>query len=115
MPFLKIETNAEKLNDSQANAFIAAASELVSGLLEKPERYIMVSYQHNPDMMFDGKNNALAYVELKSLGLNEEQTTEYAAKICNFVKETLDVSPDRIYIEFTNAERHLWGWDNKTF
>ena len=115
MPFFKIETNTEKLNDNQANAFIAAASEFVSSLLEKPERYVMVSYQHNPDMIFNGKNNALAYIELKSLGLNEEKTSEYAEKICDFVHETLDVSPDRIYIEFTNAQRHLWGWDNKTF
>jgi hypothetical protein len=27
----------------------------------------------------------------------------------------LEVAPDRIYIEFTNADGALWGWNGTTF
>ncbi len=34
---------------------------------------------------------------------------------CQEIESTLGVSSDRIYIEFNDAQRHLWGWNGSTF
>ena len=115
MPFFKIETNVSIQSDDELDMLLKAASKLVSNMLGKPEQYIMLSYLHNPDMLFNGKNSALAYVELKSIGLDDTKTTAYSAAICDFLSEKLNIPADRTYIEFSDAARHLWGWNNKTF
>ena len=115
MPFLKIETNVSIQSEDELDMFLKAASKLVSNMLGKPEQYIMLSYLHNPDMLFNGQNSALAYVELKSIGLDDTKTAAYSAAICGFLTEKLAIPADRTYIEFADAARHLWGWNNKTF
>ncbi|RLD31936.1 MAG: hypothetical protein DRI73_07875 [Bacteroidetes bacterium] len=29
--------------------------------------------------------------------------------------ETLNIPKERVYIEFSSAERHMFGWNGKTF
>jgi len=84
-------------------------------MLGKPESYVLVSYRHNPHMMFAGNREPLAYLELKSLGLPENDCALFAKKLCTLCEELLGVSTQRVYIEFKNGERHLWGWDKRTF
>ena len=53
MPLLKIQTN-QTLGADQQQALIRAASQQVATLLGKPERYVMVSLEHNDGMLFAG-------------------------------------------------------------
>jgi len=114
MPLLNI-VSSNSVSDGTLDSFLAAASVMVSSMLGKSEKFVMINYQHNPDRMFAGSNTASAYVELKSLDLDESKTTHYSSEICQLCQNHLNVSTDRIYIEFTNGSRHLWGWNNKTF
>ena len=75
----------------------------------------MVSMEADLAMLFGGTDDALAYVELKSIGLPEDATADLSEAICGVLEEGLGVSPERIYIEFTRAERHRWGWNRRTF
>jgi hypothetical protein len=34
---------------------------------------------------------------------------------CQEIQSRLGVPKNRIYIEFNDAERHLWGWNGGTF
>lgn len=114
MPFLKIQTNTE-LPESAARALAARASALVATQLGKPERYVMVSVESNPAMQFAGSTEPLAYLELKSIGLPESATAAASAALCQLVSDETGINPERIYIEFSDAPRKMWGWNSSTF
>ena len=114
MPLLKITTNSE-VEDSHKATLLKSASAQVAAMLGKPERYVMVILENNPDMLFAGAPSPLAYLELKSIGLPGERTTEFSRTLCEMISQQLDIPSERIYIEFGDAERHLWGWNAATF
>ncbi len=118
MPTLKIQTNWQPGGRPASNKIsnlLRAASQKVAEILGKPERYVMVSYEPNDHMLFGGDASPLAYLELKSIGLPEARTAEISAALCALVNELTGIPQDRIYIEFSNAERHMWGWNGGTF
>ncbi|PCI09209.1 MAG: hypothetical protein COB77_00440 [Gammaproteobacteria bacterium] len=112
MPFLTITTNT-KINNHQDVS--ERASKFTASLLNKPESYVMVKILSEQPLLFAGTNEPAAHVKLKSLGLPENNTTELSSKICSFIKTQFNINSERIYIEFTNPERHMWGWDKTTF
>lgn len=114
MPFLKIQTNTE-LPEAAARSLAARASALVAAQLEKPERYVMVAVESNPAMQFAGSTDPLAYLELKSIGLPESGTGDASRALCELVSSETGVDPARIYIEFSDATRTMWGWNSSTF
>ena len=114
MPLLKIQTN-QAIPEDRQTAILQQASAAVAAMLGKPERYVMVTLEHNPAMLFAGDAAPLASLELKSIGLPGERSADLSAALCRLINQTLGVSADRIYIEFADAERHLWGWNGGTF
>lgn len=114
MPYLKIQTNQE-LDASEGKNLIEKASGLVAEKLGKPERYVMVTLDPPVPMMFAGSNEPTVFMELKSIGLSESQTPELSGALCDLAHDTLGVSLDRIYIEFSDAPRKMWGWNGATF
>lgn len=112
MPLLEIETNT-KINGCQQLA--EQASKFTAEMLGKPESYVMVKIRDEQTLLFAGTNEAAAHVKLKSLGLVENDTADFSARICGFINERLAINSARIYIEFSNPERHMWGWDERTF
>ena len=114
MPLLSITTNAQ-VADEQTSSLLETLSTAVADMLGKPERYVMVSLSPNPHMSFAGNREPLAYLELKSIGLPEGRTGEMSSRLCAVVAAGLGISPERIYIEFSDAQRHLWGWNGGTF
>ncbi len=114
MPLLSIETNVPADADTR-RALLVSASTLTAEELGKSERYVMVRFTHNPNMLFAGDDRPLAYLELKSIGLPEEATPKLSAALCALVEERLGVPGNRIYIEFSDAPRRMWGWDGHTF
>jgi phenylpyruvate tautomerase len=114
MPFLSIRTNTGLAGD-KASTLAARASSLVAAQLGKPERYVMVSVEHNAAMQFAGSDAPLAYLELKSIGLPEAVTADTSRALCQLLAETAGIDPERVYIEFSDAPRKMWGWNNGTF
>ncbi len=66
-------------------------------------------------MSFAGSLDPLALINIKSLELPEEQTTDLSAALCTLVSDELNILSNRIYIEFHSPQRHMWGWDKRTF
>ena len=112
MPLLTISSNTS-IDDPQHLA--QQASKLIADMLGKPESYIMVHVKPDQSLIFSGSNEACALVELKSLGLTESSTPDFSNTLCHFMQEQLNINKNRVYIEFSNPERHMWGWDGKTF
>lgn len=114
MPTLIIQTNVSLAPEDRRPA-VAAASALIAQELGKPESYVMVSLQTNPDMLFAGNDSPLAYLELKSLGLPESRTAQLSAALCGLMTERFGIPAARVYIEFASPPRHLFGWNGGTF
>lgn len=114
MPLLNLTTNA-RLADDQSAALLRTLSMAVADMLGKPERYVMVSLTPNPHMCFAGSGGPLAYIELKSIGLPEAHAGELSSRLCKLVSAELGIASERIYIEFSDARRTLWGWNGGTF
>lgn len=114
MPYLKISTNISLDKESKIS-LATKGSVLLSQILNKPESYIMVEVKSNSTILFAGKTDAAAYLELKSIGLPESGTKALSAQLCDYISTQLEVPSDRIYIEFSSAAKHLWGWNNSTF
>lgn len=112
MPVLKIQTNVQYEEKQQ---LMKEATDLLSGLLSKPEKFIMVHLETNLHMMFGGNLSGLVYVELKSIGLPEDQTKQFSEALSAFLTEKFGVPASRIYIEFKDVKRHLFGWNGSTF
>lgn len=112
MPLLEIATNTA-IDDNFDVA--KKASKLTADILNKPENYVMVKVQDKQTLIFAGNNKPAAHVQLKSLNLPEDKTADYSASLCSFINTELNIECARIYIEFVNPERHMWGWNGKTF
>jgi len=112
MPVLKVQTNSEVSDKKQ---FKEDATSLLSKILKKPSQYIMIILETNTDMMFAGSEEPLAYAELKSIGLPGNATPYISAELCSFLERELKVPQNRMYIEFADAQRNMFGWNGGTF
>lgn len=114
MPYLKLQTNVAVPAETRDD-LLGQASRATAQALGKPERYVMVALEDRVAMSFAGDTAPLAYLELKSIGLPRERTRELSATLCVLVEETLGIPRERVYIEFADAPRALWGWNGATF
>jgi phenylpyruvate tautomerase PptA (4-oxalocrotonate tautomerase family) len=95
--------------------FATEAGREVAHALSKPEEYLMVIMEKADTMLMGGKDSSVAFCELRGLGLPEDRTAELSALICRLCEKHLHTPPERVYINFFNMPRHMWGWDSKTF
>ena len=112
MPVLKVQTNSEVQDKKK---FKQDATALLSKVLSKPSQYIMIIIETGVDMMFAESESPLAYVEMKSIGLPGEATADISGALCSFLEKELKVPQNRIYIEFADAQRNMFGWNGGTF
>jgi len=112
MPLLSIRTN---ISLSDRSSLASLASKTTANALGKPESYVMVAVEDQLTMLFAGSDEPTAYLELKSISLPESETKTLSSALCQLINEQLDIEKNRIYIEFSNAERHMWGWNGSTF
>ena len=112
MPYLKIQTNKEIADKS---LLMKEMTGLLMDKLGKPEKYIMIAVEPLTEMFFGGTDEPTAFVELKSIGLPVEATSELSEAICRLLNKHLGIPQNRIYIEFSDAPRNMFGWNGGTF
>ena len=114
MPYFNIDTNQE-LDEAFTQAVIKKASSFIAGLLDKPESYVMISIKPGTPLNFAGTNDPAAFVRLKSIDLPKDRCAKFSEKICDFIDQELGVPKARIFIDFEDLARSLFGWNGKTF
>ncbi len=114
MPYLKIQTN-RNIGKEQRSVLLKKASQTVGEALGKPESYVMVALESGAPMLFAGSDTPVAYLEVKSIGLPDTKTAALSEALSALLEDELDIGRDRIYIEFTDALRSMWGWNGGTF
>ncbi|ACK66607.1 macrophage migration inhibitory factor family protein [Rippkaea orientalis PCC 8801] len=116
MPFIKVQSSVSTTNSQTIEDLLTSLSSKVAKHLGKPESYVMTMFEPDVKMTFAGTFDPVCYIEVKNIGtMKPEQTKAMSQDFCQEIKDKLGVPTNRIYIEFTDAQRHLWGWNGGTF
>ena len=116
MPLLQIQTSASRGVAGAPPGLLKNLSGLLARELDKPESYVMVIFEHDAEILFGGTPDPACFAALKNIGtFTPIQTEKLSALLCAELARALGVAPDRIYIEFVDAEGHLWGHDSGVF
>jgi phenylpyruvate tautomerase len=66
-------------------------------------------------MLMSGKAGDAAFVDIRSIGgLSKEVNRKLSQQVCKLLKDSLGISPDRIYLNFIDVEAGNWGWNGST-
>jgi len=114
MPYLTIKTNCE-YSDAQATDLLKQLSQMCCDILGKPEKFMAANIERCPNMIFGAESDPTAFVELRSIGIPEKTPRQLTASMSDLLMDQLLLRPDRIYFNFVDVERHLWGWNSETF
>ncbi len=114
MPYIKLRTN-QSISKEQSPELLTQLSQLMAKETGKPERYVMIELDGDREMIFSGNSEPLAYVECKSIGLSSAQAKSLSASISQILETRLQITSDRVYIEFSNCPAEFWGWNGSTF
>lgn len=114
MPLIRVETNAE-LPAATADVLLAELSRAAAQVLGKSETYVMVSAQSGSPMLFGGSPEPAAFLDVRSIGLSEDQARPLSHALCDLVNRHVGVATERVYINFTDMPRRMWGWNGATF
>jgi phenylpyruvate tautomerase len=113
MPLLNITTSAEVRN---ADELCASLTPLLARALDKETSWVMVVVNPRATMTFGGSAAPACYAEVKNVGsLAPAEVEQLSKTLCAQLSKALDVPEERIYLEFTNVDGAMWGWNGSTF
>ncbi|MEM1057613.1 MAG: phenylpyruvate tautomerase MIF-related protein [Verrucomicrobiota bacterium] len=114
MPALRVHTSLPA-DVPALDTLPGALSPLVAEALGKAEDYVQVTIVPGALISFGGNTDApSAFVALSSLELAKEKAKPLAKIICGEL-ERVGHPPERVFIEFTDASRSMFGWNGDTF
>ncbi len=114
MPLLILQTSLRLSNQERYN-LVAPLSKIVAECIGKPERFVMVAVSEAA-MLMGGAETPAAYADIRSIGgLNGAVNRKLSERICTLLHDQLGISPDRVYLGFSNVSADSWGWDSGTF
>ena len=104
------------ISDEKSSLILEDAVGVLSEELRKSKDFIVTLLHDSASIKFGQSKDPCSYVEIKNVGiLFPEQTAAISSRICDLLHNHISVPRDRTYIEFQESERHLWGWNGKTF
>jgi phenylpyruvate tautomerase PptA (4-oxalocrotonate tautomerase family) len=116
MPLLTLFTSAEPPAPAASDALLKHISASLAQHIGKPEAYVMTNLVPRTRMTFAGTTEPACYVEIKNVGrMTPEQTEGMSRELGALIAKSLGVPTNRMYIEFSDAAPHLWGFDGGTF
>nr|QAB05318.1 macrophage migration inhibitory factor-like protein [Modiolus philippinarum] len=115
MPTFAVYTNLPK--GKIPDDFLQATTDYIAERLNKPKSYVCVRVHPEQIMSFGGTTEPCASVDLYSIGSFEDKdkNNDHAEKIGEYIRKKLEIPIDRFYITFFNLERHMCGYNGKTF
>jgi phenylpyruvate tautomerase len=115
MPTAIVNTNvpSDKIKDTDV---AKSLSKIVATTIGKPEQYVMTLVQTDQVMTYSGTQEPCAFVRIVSIGgLNAEKNVTISTEVCGLLESQYKIDPSRVYIEFVDSERHMFGWNSRTF
>ena len=116
MPLIKVHYPTE-LKPGTLHSLSSSLTELTAEALGKSSDFVMTVFQKTELQSFGSDiHSPSLFIEVKNVGsLPTETTSTLSSKISELCSELIKVQSSRIYIDFQESPRHLWGWNGKTF
>ncbi|MFP6893518.1 MAG: phenylpyruvate tautomerase MIF-related protein [Opitutales bacterium] len=114
MPFVSVTTN-QSLSQSDKAELLTELSFKCAEILGKSEDYVMVRLNLGESIFFAGTDEPALFAELFSIGLSAMDAPTLSFALCKFLSERLAIAPKRIYLNFHDVPREMWGWNGSTF
>lgn len=114
MPYLLIQTN-KAIGDEEQSRLVTEASKIVAATLNKPEKYVMVAWTPASKMTFDGDANGAAFLELRSVGIQEAARQKLPGALAKCMAEHLGINADRVYLVMVDVPGKYWAQGEQTF
>lgn len=113
MPFIRTTTN-QKVTQEQKDRIKLGFGEAIS-LLGKSENWLMVSFDEEKTMYFQGDGDApMAFVEIQLFGKAQDSAYDNMTQaVTDLVAEQLSIRPDHIYVKYEEVSH--WGWNGNNF
>jgi phenylpyruvate tautomerase len=117
MPLLKVQISLPEISKSSSCKVRTKGTEILSSAIGKSPEFVMVIVESGLCASFGGnQTEPCAYLEVKNVGELPPSITGRLSRILGeLMEKEFGIDPNRIYIEFQESERHLWGWNGKTF
>jgi phenylpyruvate tautomerase PptA (4-oxalocrotonate tautomerase family) len=113
MPYLSL-TFSHRLFEGTRDRLLHEASAQISATLNKPESDVVVAIR-DVDMLFGGESGPSAFVEVRSIGgLDVNTSTVLSAKLCDLLEHEAEISPARVLLNFVEVKREDWVWNGAT-
>ena len=114
MPLIKLQISIP-LSDEKQEELLVSMSKIIAESIGKPEQYVMASIEAGSIIM-SGKYGDAAFADVRSIGgLNGNVNKRISQKLCSLLDESLGISANRVYINFTDVSAVNWGWNGNTF
>ena len=116
MPLIIVHCSTELKKDT-LHSLSSSLTELTAQVLDKSVDFVMTVFQKTELQSFGlDTDSPSLFIEVKNVGaLSAETTSALSSKISALCSELINVQSSRIYIDFQESPRHLWGWNGKTF
>jgi hypothetical protein len=115
MPLIQIFTS-QILDPAAGDTLLRDLSSALAAHFDKPERYVMTCLVPTSAMTFGGAPGSTCFAAVKNIGrLTPDKTKKMSADLTARLSRGLQIPSDRIYLEFSEAVGHLWGYDGGTF
>jgi len=116
MPTFILHTNLTSKSFVNEENLHSKIRQVIASNIGKSEDFVLTIFNPNTSMQFGEKAGNSAYCEIKNVGtLSPEITNLITNSVTEILSQKLKISSDQLYIEFQESERHLWGWNGKTF
>ena len=114
MPVINTKTNVV-ISPEQEIKLKTEFGKAISILPGKSEQWLMLDFQDNCRMYFQGDNSEpTAFAEVKVYGrIDQSRAEQLTAKLCEIFNDVLSVNPSRTYIKY--EEVSMWGWNGGNF
>ena len=114
MPYINVKTNAEVTKKMEVSLKSKLAGAMEESMPGKTENWLMVNVEGFCAMYFAGSDLPCAMFEVDLLGKQSQEAYEkMTAAVCAIAEEELKISPDRVYVKY--SEYTHWGWNGSNF
>ncbi|KAG9121590.1 hypothetical protein FRC07_002397 [Ceratobasidium sp. 392] len=116
MPSVVLSTNVKPRDEAHEKELVVELSKFSAELLDKPEKYISVSYQYTRTLSFHGSFDPAFLMTITSLGnINPEANDKYSKALFDWINDKLNIPGDRGYITFYDPGLAYLGHTGTTF
>lgn len=114
MPFINTKVSCP-ISAGQEKSLKEAFGKAIALLPGKSERWLMLNFEENCRMYFQGDGESpAAMVEVSVFGsIDETASAHLSAELCGRLEEILQIPPDRTYIKYVPVKN--WGWNGGNF